>query len=126
MPDNRTAIAPPAETRYAITVWFDIAPGRMDEFLVHMHENARASVADEPGCLRFDVLRPQGPEHGNRIFLYEIYEDRAAFEAHLASRHFKSFDAATQTLVIAKSVQVLQAWENVKGRDAAPRNVRPT
>ena len=41
---------------------------------------------DEPGCRRFDVVEPPG--EADRILLYEIYDDRAAFEAHLKTPHF--------------------------------------
>lgn len=33
------------------------------------------------------------PGRPNEIFLYELYTDRAAFEAHLASDQFVAFDA---------------------------------
>ncbi|MEL6748477.1 MAG: antibiotic biosynthesis monooxygenase [Pseudomonadota bacterium] len=36
--------------------------------------------------------------------LYELYDDRAAFEAHLASAHYAAFDAATKDLIAAKTV----------------------
>ena len=35
---------------------------------------------DEPGCRRFDVVEPQGEP--DRVLLYEIYDDEAAFDAH--------------------------------------------
>ena len=40
--------------------------------------NARASVEHEPGCSQFDVC--VDPKDKSRIFLYEIYDDRAAFD----------------------------------------------
>lgn len=38
------------------------------------------------------------------VFLYERYDDRAAFEAHLASTHFKTFDAMVAPCLEAKTV----------------------
>jgi len=88
---------------YVIAVDFEIEPSRLEEFLPLMKANAAASVRDEPGCHIFEVCQdPDAPHH---IFLYELYDDRAAFEAHLASPHFKDFDAATSDMLKAKTVR---------------------
>ena len=98
--------------RFAITVDFELVEGARDEFLRLVKENAAASVRDEPGCTRFDVLTfRSGAEDHDRVFLYEIYEDRAAFEAHVRTAHFKSFDAATKAMVRRKTVVEFDAWE---------------
>ena len=89
----------------AIIVDFEIKPDRLAEFLPLMAENAAASMREEPGCQQFDVC--QDPDTPHRIFLYEIYDDRAAFETHLASAHFRRFDAATREMVTAKTVRAL-------------------
>lgn len=67
-----------------------------------MDANARASARDEPGCRRFDVLEPAGD--ADSIFLYEIYDDRAAFAEHVRSAHFAEFQVATADLVAEKVV----------------------
>ncbi len=88
--------------KYIILVYFDLKPGHRSDFMPLMLENAQKSKADEPGCLVFDVLcRTDDPD---RIVLYEIYENRAAFDAHLASPHFLSFDKAAYQHVEKKSV----------------------
>ncbi len=86
---------------YAVTVTFDIQPDHSDAFLALMIDNARTSVRDEPGCLQFDVCRNPG---AHTVFLYEIYTDRAAFDAHLASTHFRSFDEEVANMVRNKIV----------------------
>ena len=88
---------------YVIAVDFEIDPSKLDEFLPLMKANAAASVRDEAGCHLFEVCQdPDAPHH---IFLYELYDDRAAFDAHLASAHFKNFDAATSDMLQAKTVR---------------------
>ena len=87
---------------YVVTVTFRIAPEASDEFLVAMRENAQTSLETEPGCHRFDVaIGEDGPE---TVFLYELYTDRAAFDVHLGSAHFKAFDAKVAPWVIDKAV----------------------
>ena len=87
---------------FVIMVDFRLKPGVQGEFRLLMDENARASVRDEPGCRRFDVVEPRG-EPG-RILLYEIYDDEAAFDAHCRSEHFARFDAESAALVETKIV----------------------
>lgn len=88
---------------YVVTVDFDLAEGRLQEFLPLMLGNARMSLEVEPGCQQFDVCQD---ERG--VFLYEVYVDRTAFEAHLASAHFKAFDAAVAGMVRAKTVRLFE------------------
>ena len=88
---------------YTIIVEFRIAEGQMDAFLPLMKANAAASVEQEPGCHQFDVVQLDGAP--DVIFLYEVYEDRAAFDAHLASEHFAAFEAASAGMIADKSVR---------------------
>jgi autoinducer 2-degrading protein len=87
---------------YVITVEFDVVPAQFDAFLRLMIENAEASLRDEPGCKRFDICRPHDRE--NRVFLYEIYDDEAAFQAHLLTSHFESFALATKEMITARKI----------------------
>ena len=87
---------------YVITVEFDVVPAQFQAFMHLTMENAEASRRDEPGCRRFDVCRPHNSE--NRLFLYEIYDDEAAFQAHLQSGHFKAFAAATRDMITARRI----------------------
>lgn len=88
---------------FVIVVEFKIHPGKMAAFRRLMDENARASCRDEPGCQRFDVLT--SPKDADFILLYEIYDDRAAFDAHKKTPHFLSFDKESAPLVANKVVK---------------------
>ena len=87
---------------FVITVDFTVKPGAMAAFRKLIDQNARDSCTQEPGCQRFDVLAPI--EAGDRILLYEIYDDRAAFDAHLKTQHFDVFNRESEGLVISKTV----------------------
>ena len=67
-----------------------------------MQTQAKNSLALEPECHQFDVC--QDPDDAGTVFLYELYSDEAAFKVHLASDHFKQFDADVADLVTAKEV----------------------
>lgn len=71
---------------YVIVATIQIQPERREAFIVEMLADAQGSVENEPGCLRFDVI--QDGEDANRIYLYEVYRDEAAFEAHGKAPHF--------------------------------------
>ena len=88
---------------YVVTVEFEIKSGKIEEFRKHMIANAAASREKEPGCLQFDVCAD--PATPDRIFLYELYTDRAAFDAHLAAEHFKTFDRIVAPWIATKTVR---------------------
>lgn len=90
---------------FVILVDFRLKPGAKAAFRRLIDENARASCRDEPGCRRFDVL--ETAKDGDRILLYEIYDDRAAFDAHMKTRHFARFNEDSAALVADKTVTEL-------------------
>lgn len=71
---------------YVLIVPIHIQPERREAFLEAMLDDARGSIRDEPGCLRFDVI--QDSSNPNCIYLYEVYRDEAAFQTHLEAPHF--------------------------------------
>lgn len=91
---------------YVVVVDFEVHPGRLSEFLTHMLENARESRETETGCRQFDVC--QDLAMTDHVWLYELYDDRAAFEAHLATKHFEACDGATRAMVKSKALRTMQ------------------
>jgi quinol monooxygenase YgiN len=88
-------------TGFVVTVVFRPKAEHRMAFRTAILENAAASVKNEPGCSLFDVCESKD---GQEIFLYEIYDDEAAFKAHLATAHFKQFDAKAGPWVEHKQV----------------------
>jgi quinol monooxygenase YgiN len=72
-------------------------------FQARMRQQARETLEREPGCRRFDIANDAADPC--RIFLYEIYDDAAAFDLHLASPHFLAFNAQTADWVESKAVE---------------------
>src|SRR5690349_4403720 len=94
---------------FVVTVEFVVKPEFVDDFMPAMIENARTSLRNEAGCSQFDVCVL--PTDRAQIFLYEIYDDRAAFDVHLASPHFKAFDAKVADWVATKTVRLYERVE---------------
>jgi quinol monooxygenase YgiN len=103
---------------YVVTVQFDIAPPFATAFLAAIRANACYSRRIEPGCRQFDVCVPR--EDASRVFLYEVYDDEEAFRAHVASEHFRQFDAAVKAWVNDKTVQLYRRAYPDPSLDSAP------
>ena len=99
---------------FAITVAFELVEGAFPEFHRLLAQNAALSVELEPDCLRFDVLTPNDAAAPTHVFIYEIYRDRAAFDLHLASDHFRQFDQRSRDLVLSKTIVAYAVEENAK------------
>ena len=94
---------------YVVTVVFAVKPAHLEAFMKAVVQQAETSLAEEPGCHQFDVARD--PDDALRVFLYEIYSDRAAFDLHLSSPHFKAFDQMTAAWLAQKSVKTfVRTW----------------
>ncbi len=92
---------------YAVAVTFTIHPQEWEAFLPLMQANATASQETEAGCLRFDVCTDA--DHPHQVFLYEVYTDRAAFEAHMKTSHFEAFNAAAGKMIADKSIRTYRS-----------------
>jgi (4S)-4-hydroxy-5-phosphonooxypentane-2,3-dione isomerase len=90
---------------HVLVVDFRIRAEFIESFDQALAANARDSRETEPGCRQFDVCRD--PADPSLFFLYELYDDAAAVEAHLASAHFKVFAAETAPWVESKAVRNL-------------------
>jgi (4S)-4-hydroxy-5-phosphonooxypentane-2,3-dione isomerase len=92
--------------RYVVTVDFKLKPGALGHFRTLIDQNAIDSCKYEPGCHRFDVVVPLNET--DAVFLYEIYNDRAAFQTHLKTAHYAIFDRDSNALVASKTVRVME------------------
>jgi len=89
-----------------VVVEFRILPAHVQAFHQAIVDNARLSLETEAGCHQFDVCRD--PADPALFFLYELYDDETAFQAHLRTPHFLQMDAATAGWVDSKLVRKLQ------------------
>jgi autoinducer 2-degrading protein len=72
-------------SRVALVVQMDMKPEHRDEFIAIMRKHAENCLAVEEGCVYFDVALSR--DHDNRLVLYEVYRDQAAWDDHAASPH---------------------------------------
>ena len=95
-------------SKLVVLVEIATKPGAQQAFASAIGANARASV-NEPGCRRFDVCTD--PQASDRVTLYEIYDDEAAFDAHMRTPHYLEFAAASKALVETIAVRRLRLSE---------------
>jgi len=89
---------------FVVIVEFEIRPDAIDQFTDLALENAATSRDTEPGCRQFDVCVDPGAP--TSVLLYEVYDDRRAFEVHLTLPHFLGFDVSAKRLALSKRVRM--------------------
>jgi (4S)-4-hydroxy-5-phosphonooxypentane-2,3-dione isomerase len=98
----------------AILAYLTGKPGKEAEFQEKMSAQAKRCLANEPGCLQFDVV--QDPKDKTRFVMLEVYTDDAAIKAHQDSQHFKDFRSVIGDLVADRKVEVLHMVSDGKAK----------
>lgn len=116
---------PPSTGTVALYAEFAAVPGRGRDV-----ERLIAAFADvvraEPGNLVFDVYRKaDAPDH---FFVYEIYRDQAAFDAHIGSEAGALFNAELGELIHGdgSTLTGLRPVPGVHSKAEMPVSARPT
>jgi autoinducer 2-degrading protein len=82
-----------------------VKPECVAEFLDAARDNAAHATADEPGCLRFDII--QDRDDPNCFRFYEVYHDDAALATHRRTTHFKRYiEGSEQWLAVPAERQL--------------------
>jgi len=98
----------------AVLAYLTAKSGKEAEFLEKMTAQAKRCLANEAGCLQFDVA--QDPKAPARFVMLEVYQDDAAFKAHQDSEHFKDFRPVVGDLVADRKVEVLTLVSDGKAK----------
>lgn len=65
----------------------------------------QAAVQLEAGCLALYAVADQ--ENPCRITVFEVYRDEAAYQAHLNSAHFASFQQQTRDMILTRQLSTV-------------------
>jgi quinol monooxygenase YgiN len=96
-------------TPFALVVRFTVRPGAEEQFDALVADTAAGIRASEPGTLVYACHHVHGQPQ-QRIF-YELYRDRAAFDAHEQAPHTRRFLAEREPLLESKEVDFLALAE---------------
>jgi quinol monooxygenase YgiN len=97
------------------TAHLRVRPEVVDRFRARLARHARASLAAEPGCLRFDLHQER--DDPTLFLLFEEYADTAAYDAHRASPHYLAFREDVKDWVVERT---WWHWTVVPPADGAP------
>ncbi len=98
----------------AIMAFLTTKSGKEAEFQEKMTAQAKRCLANEAGCLQFDVV--QDPKAPTRFVMLEVYKDDDAIKAHQESQHFKDFRPVIGELVADRKVEVLHMVSDGKAK----------
>jgi quinol monooxygenase YgiN len=81
-------------------VWIaelEIDPAQLDAYTTALKEEISTSIRVESGVLTLYAVAAK--DHPNQIRIFETYADKAAYETHVQSPHFKKYKSETQGMV---------------------------
>jgi quinol monooxygenase YgiN len=91
-----------AQAQYVRLAELEIDPAQLDAFKAAITEGVQAAVRSEPGVLVLYAVYEKN--NANRIRVFEMYADAAAYTTHLETPHFKKFRAATDKMVLSRKL----------------------
>jgi autoinducer 2-degrading protein len=89
-------------------VTFTVPSAGMARFLGISKQNSQTTLKEEPGCIGFDVLLPEGEP--NTVMLIETYRDKVAYKAHRVTPHFLAFVKGAQEIGVKRSARVASRY----------------
>ncbi|HXX60466.1 MAG TPA: antibiotic biosynthesis monooxygenase [Candidatus Sulfotelmatobacter sp.] len=100
---------------HVTVVYIHVKPEHVADFIEAVGANHAASV-QEPGNLRFDILR--SVEDPTRFITYMAYRDEASARAHRETPHYFAFrDTVADWMVEPRrNVEYVGLWPTFEGR----------
>lgn len=89
--------------KIALIVEFQVKSDHRADFITLLRDHAAGTLADEEGCLQFDLLLPN--ENG-RVFLYEVYRDEDALKEHMGSERLANTRKAYEDWIDDRAIHV--------------------
>lgn len=86
---------------FAIVATFEFQEGDRVKYLPALLRHRERCLKDEPGTLQFDVLSVNDDE--NKLMLYEVYTDPAAFDTHWNGQSIELLQAETKGIELKLS-----------------------
>jgi quinol monooxygenase YgiN len=88
------------DTPFVRVADIEVDPAQREAFISAVREEMEESVRVEPGVLAlYAVAEKDAP---SRLRFFEIYADEAAYDAHLASPHFRKYRTTTEPMITSR------------------------
>ena len=97
-----SAFAQSASMPFVRLAELHVDAARLKDFEAAASTHIASATRSEPGILAFHMVAEQGQP--TRIRIFEMYENEAAYTAHLQTPHFKAFVAATKDVLTGRQL----------------------
>ncbi len=115
---SRESVPAPPRTRPVVRLAeLQIDPAQLADYLAALREEIATSIRVEPGVLTLYAV--QVKDDPTRVRLFEMYADSTAYDAHIASPHFKKYKIGTAAMV--KSLTLLETVPVLLGSKSSDR-----
>src|SRR6185369_8353857 len=84
---RRSSSAAPPPRPVVRLAELQIEPARLEQYLAFLREEVETSIRVEPGVLTLYAV--QSKRDPTQVRLFEMYADSSAYDAHIASAHFR-------------------------------------
>ena len=101
----------PAENNLVRLSKITVDPAQLDAYNAFLKEEIEASMRLEPGVLTLYATAEKDAPH--KVTILEIYADRAAYESHLQTPHFRKYKQDTLSMV--KELELVDAKPLIPG-----------
>jgi quinol monooxygenase YgiN len=91
-----------ARQPYVRLAELEIDPAQMEHFNAAIREGVRTAVRVEPDVLALYAVAEK--DHPNRVRVFEMYTDEAAYQKHLQTPHFRKFRDVTNKMVKSRKL----------------------
>ncbi|WP_407123224.1 putative quinol monooxygenase [Bradyrhizobium sp. STM 3561] len=98
------AVAQEADEQYVQIAQIEVDPVQLDAYRAAVQEQIDAAIRKEPGILVLYAVSER--DNPTKVKVFEIYRNRAAYESHLATDHFKTYKATVEKMV--RSLKLIQ------------------
>lgn len=99
---SQSAIAEEVHMPLVRIAQLEIDPARLESYTAAVKEEIETSIRVEPGVLAIYAVAERDSPFKLRFF--EMYADEAAYNAHIASAHFRKYADATKDMITSKTL----------------------
>jgi quinol monooxygenase YgiN len=109
----------PAESKRPVVrlAELEIDPAQLASYLAALREEVETSIRVEPGVLTLYAVQVKNDPA--RVRLFEMYADSNAYDAHIASPHFRKYKTGTAAMV--KSLTLIETVPVLLGSKSSDR-----
>lgn len=95
-------LADEGKTPFVRIAELKIDPAQLEDYKTAVREEMETSIRVEPGVLAIYSVALK--EDSSELRFFEIYKDEAAYQAHIASPHFRKYVEITKDMIRSRKL----------------------